>query len=1027
MNDLSGAGNITAGGQTLTVNQPDPGLFSGVMSGAGGGLTMYGPNTLTLSGNNTYTGPTVVNVDAIFGTGTLALSGSGSIADSASLTVNAGATFDISQTTSGATVQALSGEGNINVGGQTLTVNLPNDPETFAGAIGGVGGGLTMNGPNHLTLSGPNNAYSGTTIINAGSLILSGIGSIFNSSLDVKTGATFDLGPTTINAYVNTLSGDAGSFILLSTVFPFTPGLTVTQLVPGTFAGVIKANGGEGGLTVNGPSTLTLSGTNTYTGPTVINADPLIDTGILALSGTGSIADSTSLTVNAGATFDLSLSTIDTSVQTLSGDTGSFILLSPLLNPQQLPLNLIVTQSGPEAFAGVIEANGGNGGLTINGPSALTLSGTNTYKGPTVINADPVAGMGTLALSGSGTIAPSTSLTINAGAALDLSLSTIDTSVQTLSGDADSFILLSPLLNPQQFPLNLIVTQSGPGTFDGVIEANGGNGGLTVNGPSTLTLSRNNNYKGPTVIHADPVAGTGRLALSGSGSIASSSSLTVSAGATFDISQTTNGATVNDLSGSGNITAGGQTLTVNLLDTETFSGVMSGAGGGLTLNGPSSLVLSGANTYTGATTVNAGTLIVSGDGSIAFSSLDVEAGAYCLFHVNASTSVYTLSGGGTLALPALGLTLRVHQADTKNPRKPADSTFAGTINGLGSLLINGRGTLTLSGNNSASYTGATGIGYRATLALSGSGSIAGPASSPAAPCGTGSTPLILGHFATFDLSKTTSDTYVNNLSSHSPLHAAIILSTFLNPDGSSPNLIVQQSIPAEFAGIISGPGGLIISGLTDQCTPGTLTLSGPSDYTGPTVINSPATLALTGYGAIHNSFSLTVAGPKAIFSISNTKFGGATIGALSGGGTVFIDKNMILTVNQNKIGNFTGNITGPGGLTVQGPSSLYLETPSSYTGPTVLYGTLALEGRGSIASSTSLYIEDVGSISIRHKYDSAESLGQWSYRRQPWHNPYGLSTRNYHFFGYLGERGKASTNRAWSTHYTIRSDRTGVD
>lgn len=67
--DLSGAGSITLGAGTLTFGTATPNTtFSGVISGTGG-LTKQGTGRMLLSGNNTYTGTTIIN------RGTLAVSG----------------------------------------------------------------------------------------------------------------------------------------------------------------------------------------------------------------------------------------------------------------------------------------------------------------------------------------------------------------------------------------------------------------------------------------------------------------------------------------------------------------------------------------------------------------------------------------------------------------------------------------------------------------------------------------------------------------------------------------------------------------------------------------------------------------------------------------------------------------------------------------------------------------------------------------------------------------------------------------
>jgi hypothetical protein len=82
---------------------------TGVISGSGD-LTFTGPGKLTLDAANTFTGTTRVNA------GTLALGSSGSIAASAGLSIEAGASFDGSEVTGGFTVsptQALSGGGTL--------------------------------------------------------------------------------------------------------------------------------------------------------------------------------------------------------------------------------------------------------------------------------------------------------------------------------------------------------------------------------------------------------------------------------------------------------------------------------------------------------------------------------------------------------------------------------------------------------------------------------------------------------------------------------------------------------------------------------------------------------------------------------------------------------------------------------------------------------------------------------------------------------------------------------------------------
>jgi autotransporter-associated beta strand protein len=329
---LQGAGggfDIADAGNTFTLSQALTGNGGFVKSGAG---------TLTLSGINAYTGATMIDA------GTLALSGTGSIAASSSVVDNG--TLDISGTTSGASIVSLSGSGTVNLGNQTLT--LSNASGNFAGVMGGTGG-LTLAGGTQ-TLDGIN-AYTGVTTINAGTLALSGNGSLSASSNVIDNG-TLDISSTTHGASVSSLSGN-GTVTLGSQAL-------VLNNASGSFSGVIT---GTGGLTLGGGTEI-VSGANTYTGSTTIASGST-----LALSGSGSVAHSSQI-VDSG-TFDISRATSAVSITNVSG-AGSVKLGSNTL--------ALTTASG--AFNGVMS---GAGGLTVAGSGTFTLTGANTYTGTTTI------------------------------------------------------------------------------------------------------------------------------------------------------------------------------------------------------------------------------------------------------------------------------------------------------------------------------------------------------------------------------------------------------------------------------------------------------------------------------------------------------------------------------------------------------------------------------------------------------------------------------------------------------------------
>ena len=240
-------GNIQNSG-FLGFSRTDTSTYSGVISGSGT-VNKVNAGTIIFTAANTYTGATRVASGS-----TLALSGAGGIASSSSL-LDSGI-FDISATTSGASVASLSGIGSVVLGAQTLTLTAAND--TFSGVIGGTGGLIIAAGTE--TLSGTNTYTGGTT---------------------VNTGATLVGTTTSLQGAI----ADAGT-------------LTFNQSTSGTYAGVIS---GAGSVSLSGTGTVTLSGANTYTGGTTVTGGTLVVTGKIGavavtngtLQGTGTVGTTT--------------------------------------------------------------------------------------------------------------------------------------------------------------------------------------------------------------------------------------------------------------------------------------------------------------------------------------------------------------------------------------------------------------------------------------------------------------------------------------------------------------------------------------------------------------------------------------------------------------------------------------------------------------------------------------------------------------------------------------------------------------
>ena len=204
--------SLTTAGSTVDTAAATNLQLTGVLSGAGG-LAKTGDGILELSGQNSFSGQTVVSA------GTLALTGTGSIA--ASARVVADAIFDISGATTAVTVQRLAGSGEVALGAQTLTLANAND--VFSGQFTG-GGGLALIAGQQM-LTGSSAAFTGTTSVRGGVLSVNGI---LGGTMDVYRGRLQGTG--TVGATTNHAGGTVA------------PGNSIGVL---TVAGDYTSNGGR--------------------------------------------------------------------------------------------------------------------------------------------------------------------------------------------------------------------------------------------------------------------------------------------------------------------------------------------------------------------------------------------------------------------------------------------------------------------------------------------------------------------------------------------------------------------------------------------------------------------------------------------------------------------------------------------------------------------------------------------------------------------------------------------------------------
>ena len=238
-----------------------------------------------------------------------------------------------------------------------------------------------------------------------------------------------------------------------------------------------------------------------------------------------------------------------------------------------------------------------------------------------------------------------------------------------------------------------------------------------------------------------------------------------------------------------------------------------------------------------------------------------------------------------------------------------DGAYDGVIDGELSLVKSGTGTVTLSQANRFLH-GPTTIN-QGTLALTDKGR---------APPGA----LYIAAGATFDLSAAV-------VNPDMPKNRTPIKVSNLNGAGNiilgANDLLLTQNAASVFAGVISGSGGLRISGSSHD----SLTLTAPNTYTGATSVSN--TLALSGAGDLHPSSVMTLDG--GVFDMSAAD-GDREIGGIANEshGLIRLGARTLTLGGRGLEDHFSGAISGQGGITKTGTGTLTLDGRNSYTGTT---------------------------------------------------------------------------------------------
>ena len=479
--DISGSGSLTKSGAnslTLTgiyastgststgtggaiiLDNANSYTYSGAISGSGG-ITKNNANTITFTGNSNYLGTTTVNLGTLqIGNGgtsgnvtsDINLSGGSLIlnrSDNFSLTGgitgtggvtklgNGEATVSGSFDHTGATLVSagkliLNRTSDFNyLGGFTITANSTLETNVGVGATLTVATTMTgtatstfiKSGLGQVSLQANNNAFTGTVIVNAGTLSLDDLsgGDLGAALITVNNGGTFIFG-----------SGGAGN--------PDLPGTTVFQINVGGLVdlqvgenyGGVTLNGGEyrssGAVLTNVNTTVVLatgyqvmsgSITTNFTGSGAggILSGPVFEkttTGTVTVSGTTTFQTTMPINIKNGVLEMLAANfpTSGTGLITI-GDTTS--------------ATLRITDSGSAISTRNLSFATGGGSIDIaNAAGSLTINGTVAGTGSVT-----KLGLGTLTF-GSASFAPTT-VNVNAGT-LKLTPATLTADITVANG-----------------------------------------------------------------------------------------------------------------------------------------------------------------------------------------------------------------------------------------------------------------------------------------------------------------------------------------------------------------------------------------------------------------------------------------------------------------------------------------------------------------------------------------------------------------------------------------------------------------
>ena len=534
------------------------------------------------------------------------------------------------------------------------------------------------------------NSWSGGTPILSGTYSLSFVNTSTSYSQNDLTGLTLSGLSFGASAQGNTLTGNAVTLtgdVTVASSATQTVSLA-TSLASGNRTFAINAGqltwtailSGSGALVKTGAGTLQLTGFNTFSGGTTINAGTLQ---LNASGGGGTGILRGTVTVNTGGTL------LTTAQDALGFNTG--------------------TKVDSLIIAGGTVTHNASGNLTLSTMAVSLTGGTLQSTGSGAIDFFD----NTTASSSTG----NTTITSNASATTSL----IAGSVRLRQGDNDATGTLFTVADGAAATDLHVSANLTEGAAQSVVSA------ITKTGSGLMLLSGSNNYSGPTTVSAGILRAGSTQAFGNNSAV----SLANTSGASLDLNGFNN--SLGSLSGGGTtggtVTLGSATLTVGGANTSpsAYAGVISGSGA-LVKTGTGTLQLTGFNTFSGGATINAGTLQLNASGGggtgIVRGTVTVNTGGTVLttaqdalgWNTGARVTTLNISGGTfthnstnnlTLAATTVNLTGGTLQSTNTGPIDfLVDAGVKTAINSLASPTLSSiGGTIRLrQGNSDATGT-----------------------------------------------------------------------------------------------------------------------------------------------------------------------------------------------------------------------------------------------------------------------------------------------------------------------------------